>query len=638
MAKSRNVPDVFKENGIDIKYDDAFRTICEKIFIDLNTDRFVYFIDENYVMDTSKGWRWENLTPEYNKILELGLNQMKYESIETDFHRSYNNVLECLKKLSNRIIDELKSQGNADLRISWFERIQTGPAKHFDEAIQRLLFVNQIFWQTDHRLVGLGAWDSILWKYYKADIEAGLLTKDGAKELLCRIFRILHEHYEYKSNVLMGDTGQIFVLGKSDEAGNYLCNDLTYLFIEAAKEVNQPEPKCLLRVNKNTPRDLMKLSVETMATGIGSPLIANDDQIVKELIAFGIEKDDAYDYTTSACWEPLIGGKSVSPNNITPLNFLKGLDNLLKRERFEKLKSFDDFFNMYLRYLKRNIKAVKRVSDMPRFQYNPLLSVFIDGPFEKEKDVSQGGAKYFNTGITTVGLGNLINSLMIVKKFVYEEKTLSLNELKQAVCLNFVGFDDLKKKLSEERDNYGGDNPYVVDMVNKITACVSEEISDFHNYLGGKMKMGISGSAYMDAARNFGASIDGRCAGEPFRVHISNENNDAYTVIINFASSLEYGNARFNGNVIDLMASPSFVEENIEPLVDILQVGIEEGIFELQMNVISSDILIAARDNPELFPNLIVRVWGFSSYFKDLPVEYKELLITRALNNEKNIM
>lgn len=146
--------------------------------------------------------------------------------------------------------------------------------------------------------------------------------------------------------------------------------------------------------------------------------------------------------------------------------------------------------------------------------------------------------------------------------------------------------------------------------------------------------MGLSGSAYLDAARGFGASFDGRHKGDPFIVHISNEDSNGYTAIINFAAALKYSDSRFNGNVVDYMVSPDFINNNWEGFIDFLMASIRVGFFEMQMNVVSSKILIAAKNKPEDFPNLIVRVWGFSAYFKDLPEEYKDVIIERAKKRE----
>lgn len=638
ITENRTIPCEFIVDGIDKKYDETFALICQNIQIKLLEKRFVYFIDENYVMDTTKGYRYENLTPAYNKILLSGLQQLKYIEESNDFCVSYNLVLDNLILLSKRIVSELQQcDFDTAKQVEWFENLQDKPADSFEEAIQRMLFINQIFWQTDHRLTGLGAWDSLLESYYKKDTETGKLTRTDVLQIIKDIFKILHENYEYKSNVLMGDTGQIFVLGKSNISGDYICNDLTYLFIEAMKELMLPEPKCLLRVNKNTPRKLIELALQSIVTGIGAPLFANDDIVIPKLIEFGIEPQDAYEYTASACWEPLIGGKSTSLNNMTVLNYLKALDNLLKRENLDKIHNFDELVECYLGYLRRNLKAIKRVLSPLRFQYNPLLSVFTEGCFETKKDVSWGGAYYHHIGITSVAMGNLIDSLLNIKEFVFDNKCLTLYDIKQMLILNFEGNETLRERLQKKYSVFATDQEDIIDLVNRITACVSEELKDFRSYLGGKIKVGLSGSAYLDAAKKFGASFDGRKTGEPFTVHISNEDNHGFTEIINFAARLNYGNSRFNGNVVDLMVSPDFINNNWGKFVDFLILSIKNGFFELQMNVVSSASLIEARKNPDKFPNLIVRVWGFSAYFNDLPDEYKDLLIERLLRSEKKV-
>ncbi|MEH2950662.1 pyruvate formate lyase family protein [Sporofaciens sp. JLR.KK001] len=637
MILERKIPEDFKENGVEKGYDEEFGLICKNIRIQIPNRRFVYFIDSDYVMDTSKGTAYENLTPAYDKILHAGLRQMKYpaDEVTNSFCQSYNLVLENLTILADRIIKELEQcDYDTKRQREWFERLKDAPAENFEEAVQRMLFVNQVFWQTDHRLVGLGAWDFHLEDYYRKDILEGRLNQKGVLEILKEVYRILHEHYEYKSSLILGDTGQIFVLGRSDQEGNYIYNDLTYLFIEAMREVQQTEPKCLLRVNRHTPRKLLEIALESIATGIGAPLLANDDVVIPELINFGIDKQDACEYTTSACWEPLIGGKSSGNNNMTVLNYLKALDNLLKRERLDRIDSFEKLKYIYYIYLKRNIRAVKRVLDSRWFQYDPLLSVFMNDCYENKKDVSWGGARYHHIGITSVAMGNLVNSLLNIKEYVFDRKLYTLYDVKKCVLQDFEGNETLWKELKAKASRYGTDDKEVTVLVNEITSCVADELEDYRSCLGGKMKIGLSGAAYMDAARGFGASFDGRKAGDAFTVHISNEDNNGFTEIVNFASQMEYSAARFNGNVIDFMVSPDFIHSNWDKYVDFLMLSIKKGFFEMQMNVVSSKTLIEARRKPEQFPNLIVRVWGFSAYFKDLPEDYKDVLIERALNNE----
>lgn len=649
----RNTSEDFMIDGMLRPYAEVFDLICRNISLsDSDNGRFFYCIDTEYVMDTTRGYRYENMTPAYDKVLKYGLSELKYSGdlISSDkktydaglpgsdgdsFRRDYNSVIDSICLLIDRVVDYLRGKNGNDRRIHWFISMKDNKASGFEEGIQRMLFINQLFWQTDHRLVGLGAWDTHLWHLYENDISKGILTKEGTLTILEDLFCVLHENFKYKSNVLMGDTGQIFVLGRSTPDGDYLCNELTYLFIEAMKNVQQPDPKCLLRVNKNTPDDLLELSLDSISTGLGAPLLANDEVVIPCLTGFGIPAEDACEYTTSACWEPLIGGKSACNNNRTPLNYLRGLDNLFKREKLDEIKSFDQLVDKYLVYLGRNINAVKRVLVNHVFQNDILLSVFTYGCFESEKDVSQGGSIYGDLGITSVAMGNTIDSLYNIKKYVFDEKRLSLYDVKKVLALDYKGYDDLLEELRAEKSYYGSDDPDIIALTQRIMDHVSSELSDYEEITGEKIKVGLSGAAYMDSARGFGASFDGRHRSDPFTVHISNEDNESFTEIVNYASRLDYKNNQFNGNVIDFMVSPDFIINNKEKMVLFLKGAINAGFFEMQMNVVSSKTLIEAKKDPESFPNLIVRVWGFSAYFKDLPEEYKEVLIKRAIENER---
>ena len=125
-----------------------------------------------------------------------------------------------------------------------------------------------------------------------------------------------------------------------------------------------------------------------------------------------------------------------------------------------------------------------------------------------------------------------------------------------------------------------------------------------------------------------------RKSGEPYKVHISNETASSYTQVLNFASMMDYCGNRFNGNVVDIMVNPDFIMDNKEKFKYLLMGAINKGFFQMQANVVSSDILIDAKEHPDKHTGLIVRVWGFSAYFNDLPDSYKTVLINRALISE----
>ena len=136
-------------------------------------------------------------------------------------------------------------------------------------------------------------------------------------------------------------------------------------------------------------------------------------------------------------------------------------------------------------------------------------------------------------------------------------------------------------------------------------------------------------------ANNTSATFDGRKNGDPFLVHISSKNPKSITELISFAMKLDYKGNQLNGNVVDFIVTPKLLQNNKKKFMTLFRTAFGHGVFQLQMNVVDSKTLIAARQNPDLFPNLIVRVWGFSAYFNDLPEEYKNLLIERAMESEQ---
>lgn len=625
-------PDFYRVQRIG-SYNDVFEKICALIEIPRSEGRFLYFIDPRFLFDTTRGYRFENLTPGYERIIRYGLEELKYpdDSLNNKFTRDYNRTIDSLIHLADRIV----SKENDERRKEFFSRMKVGPAEGFEEALQRILFVNQMFWQMGHRLVGLGHLDQMLWSLYQSDVQNGEISRQKAEEIICDFLNTLHEYYWLKSNVLMGDTGQIIILGGMDEQGKEQSNELTELFIQAVEKLQLPDPKILLRVSRHTDRKLMQSALRCMQTGVGSPILANDDVIIPKLIDYGIAQEDAYQYGTSACWEPLIPGKSISPNNMAYLSYPRVMQAIFESCNLEEIRSFEQLMDLFYKQLHETIYGILQNISEYRLQYNPLLSLFTEGCYEKKKDVSAGGAVYSNYGITTVGLSNTVNALLNIKKWVYDTKQYSLMDVQSILDDDFKGNEKLQKELKDGNEKYGTDEDLIIALTNDILEHTTAETSDFCNYLGGKLKFGVSAPSYIDAARDFPATFDGRKKGDAFGVHISSERSEGYTGVINFAAALNYGENRFNGNVVDLMVSPHFIEQNFNKFTDFLITAIEVGFFELQMNVVSSRQLMDAREHPEHYPNLVVRVWGFSAYFNELPEEYKEVLIQRAIENER---
>ena len=620
------------------------RKIFNKAEIDISQeDMFVYNIDifktvhrNNRIID--------NVTIDYSRVLEQSIEDLKKNNEkmdEGDYKEGQRELLFGIEEYIDRECEQIKNSNrkNKEKTIAFLQNIRTKKAETFEESIQRILFFNQLLWQLGHGLNGLGRLDKILDEKYKFDMERNNLTRDEAKEMIKEMCKILHQKFWFKSNVLMGDTGQIIILGGKEPDGSYFCNELTYLFIEAMEELKLPDPKVFLRVTEKIPRDLMELSLKCIKTGIGCPLFSNDDVIIPKLINFGYEEKDAYNYVTAACWEPLMVGKAVEQNNIDSIVYIDPLSEMLEKEDVIELKTYDEFINKYKEYLENYLINFTKEINKITWEEAPLLSLLTDECNRKAKDVSIGGAKYNNYGFTSVSLGNTVNSIYNIKKYVYDEKKYTLQNINDIRKNNFEGNEEILDTLKKQPNRYGTDNQEIINLSNEITSFTAEILGSQTNRLGGKFKFGFSAPTYIIKAENAPASFDGRKRGEPYGVHISSDKPSvAYTELIQFASGLKYDGNRFNGNVIDFMITPSFIEDNFDKMVDFLLVSIKLGFFQMQMNVTSSDILIKAKANPKEYENLVVRVWGFSAYFNDLPESYKDLLIERALKNEgKNI-
>ena len=616
------------------------RKVFNKTKIEINEqDRFVYNIDIFKTIHRDNRMI-ENVTIDYSKVLNQSLqdmNKANEKMKDSDYKTSQKELLIGIEEYIDRECELIRKSNRKDKEktIKYLQNIKDKKAISFEESIQRILFFNQLLWQLGHGLNGLGRLDKILDKSYKYDKENNNLTREDAKEMLKEMSKILHQKFWFKSSVLMGDTGQIIILGGKEPDGSYFCNELTYLFIEVMEEIQLPDPKVFLRVSDKVPRDLMELSLRCIKTGIGCPLFSNDDVIIPKLIDFGYEKQDAYNYVTSACWEPLMVGNAIEQNNIDSIVYMDPLTEMLDNEDIEKLTTYEKFVKKYKEYLEKYIINFATEINKITWEEAPLLSLMTDECNKKLKDVAFGGAKYNNYGLTSVSLGNTVNSIYNVKKFVFDNKEITLKELNEIRKNNFEDNEEILNKLKQQPNRYGTENKEIIELSNEITKFVDKIFDKYQNKFGEKFKFGFSAPTYIIKSTSASASFDGRKNGEPFGVHISSDKPSvAYTELIQFASKLEYDNHRINGNVIDFMITPSFIEDNFDKMVDFLILSVTLGFFQMQMNVTSSDILIKAKANPKDYENLIVRVWGFSAYFNDLPESYKDLLIERALKNE----
>ena len=589
-----------------------------------------------YAVDVYKSWKIKtrqmaNCAIDYELLLQNGLKDL----LMTDsgaYAEENNCVAEIIRSFAGRMSREVgKSRLSNKKNIGkWLANLWESPAASLEEAMQRILLMNQMMWQTRHIQIGLGRVDLLLGDYVTEE-----MTDEYLDGLFSDFVQVLHNYYWLKSEEMPGDTGQIMILGGVDCQGNPVCNRVTYAVIRAVKKMQLPDPKVLLRVTEATPDSLWKLAVECLATGIGCPLISNDGRVIPELERFGYDTEDARGYVTSACWE-IIPKNSCEQNNIGEFDFSMPFDLLGRKEDLEALDTWDKFIWQFSVHLCGHVYYMVHLLDNIKWEKDPLMSFLTASCRESRTDISEGGGKYNNYGILSVGLSNAVNSLINIRKYVYREQRFTLRELYTMRGQNYAGHEDVLALLKNSRKYFGQDDPAedALGLSNWLILRVNEAVASYENCLGGKVKFGLSSPGYIIMGKNTSATFDGRLDYEPYSVHISADDNQNPTALLNFAARLNYGKAGFNGNVVDFTLNPQFVRDNMDKFVQLLKASAEMGVFQIQINVISGKTLMEARKAPEKYPNLIVRVWGFSAYFKDLPDEYKDYVVARALKNE----
>jgi formate C-acetyltransferase len=612
------------------------------VIINVDANRFfVYSVDFSKTIAV-RGNVLSNFTIDYGRIVNDAFNDIVEENVrgaEDQYASNAKVIAEAVHVLRDRTIVAIYESSLADTEkkrlVSYFHGMLERPAEHFAEGLQRILFFNQVLWQTRHRLNGFGCLDRVLGTLYEKDLSAGIITEDKAAMMVDEFLTSLSlpEYYEKKSDALVGDIGQIIVLGGLEPDGSYFCNEVTYLFLEAQAKLRKPDPKTFLRVSKNMPQGLLTVATECLKSATGSPLFSNDDVVIPALVGSGVPRRDACTYAVSACWEPLIPGKSLGQNNIEVFNYSKPFVAMLNKERLSGVTTFDSLVDLYKAYLGEAATEFFEGLDEFKWAEDPFVSLLTDGCAKNRCDVSRGGACYNNYGVTTVGMGNVIDSLYVIDQLVFHDG-LSLEEMNKARQNNFKNNEELYAHIKALPHRYAHDDPKVSDLVNELSNILDERARSYTNPLGGSVKFGLSSPAYIMLSRNAPADFSGRKNGSPYTVHISNDDT-VLTEVVNFASKLDYGGQRYNGNVIDQFIAPTLLDEHKAIFDQFMAGAIETGFYQLQFNVMDSNTLIDARAHPDKYPGLIVRVWGFSAYFNDLPDEYKDVLINRAMENEK---
>ncbi len=382
---------------------------------------------------------------------------------------------------------------------------------------------------------------------------------------------------------------------------------------------------------------------------MGYPLFVGDELNISGMLNDGYSLEDARNYCTSACWEPLVPGLSFDQNNVGSVVFLHALEAALNHGKsiadgsplgadfggIEDYATYDELKEA----VKKEISLLLRdkVEEINRFNFevSPFLSAVMSGCIESGKDISDGGCKYNNFGFLSASISNTADALAALRENVYEERRVAPADVIPILAGDFAGHPELHARLRHKAPKFGNDDDSVDLIVAELADHYADELARHRNRFGGSHRPGFgSASIYMEGSRDTSASFDGRRRGEFFASNFSpsiGAERSGPTAVIR--STLKVNLERiYNGTVLDVKLTPAIFsrKESVEKIVALVKTFFQRKGQQLQVNVLDTETLRDARAHPENYPDLIVRVWGFSAYFVELPPEYQDHLISRA--------
>ena len=503
-----------------------------------------------------------------------------------------------------------------------------------------------------------GRLDQNLYKYYRHDIDNNIITVDQAKELLMSFWVKFNNHPappKMGVTALESNTYTDFALinvGGVKPDGSDATNELTYLILDVIEEMRLLQPSSMVQISKKNPDRLVKRALKIVKTGFGQPSMFNTDALVQEMIRQGKDIVDARNGGCSGCVETGAFGTEAywltgyfNLTKILELTLNNGFDIRTKKQiglKTGELSQLDTFEKLMLAYNNQinhfaNIKLmgnniIERV--IAENITAPFLSLIVDDCISSGIDYNRGGARYNTSYIQGVGLGSVTDNLTALRYHVYENKTISLQELKQAIDNNFVNNYALRETLIFDTPKYGNDDDYADDQARAVFEMFFNAIDNKPSTRGGKYRINLlPTTCHVYFGSVIGAMPDGRLAGEPLSEGISpvqGADKCGPTAVLNSAAKLDH--IRTGGTLLNQKFTPAFFndESAYDKLTAVVRSYFRMDGHHIQFNVIDADTLRDAQKNPEKYKNLIVRVAGYSDYFNDLGTDLQNEIINRT--------
>ena len=563
-----------------------------------------------------------NLSPNYYDTIAVGLLK-KRETADEYGKRAIDNII----KLSDKYLEEAEKQGREDI-AEVLRQVPRYPARNYREALQFFRILHFALWLEGSYHNTVGRFDKYMYKYLEKDIKDGTLTRETALELTEDFFVSFNKDSDLYVGVQQGDNGQSMMLGGTDGKGNEVFNLLSELCLEASYNNKMIDPKINLRVCKNTPKEIYTKASHLTKAGLGFPQYSNDDVVIPALEKLGYAPEDAENYTVAACWEFIIPFVGADVANIGALSFAKAIDRAFHNKLLSS-DTYEEFFTAVKDEINAQCDEICKGLENLWFIPSPFMNVLMDCGI-------YNGGKYNNYGIHGTGIATAADSLYAIKKYVYDEKSVSKEDYIKAVDTDFAESPEFLHKLRYETPKLGNNIDEVDGIAVKLLDAFADSLDGRKNDKGGIFRAG-TGSAmyYLWHADEIGASPDGRRKGEPlgtnFSVSLFAPINGPVSVIGSMTKP--HFERAINGGPLTLEFHQSLFtdEESVEKVGMLVKAFIDKGGHQLQLNAVNLDKLKDAQKHPENYKQLVVRIWGWSAYFVELDKEYQDQVIARQV-------
>lgn len=568
-----------------------------------------------------------------------------------DFLAALRLVGEGFIDLSNRYAEALAAmardcadpgrRGELQTMARNCRRVPANPPGGFWEACQCVWF--SFFFLPD----APGRVDQYLYPCYQRDLERGAITPAAARELLSCLWLKYFESVGAASGV---SAHNHLTLGGVTPDGRDGANAVTGLCLDVTEELRIQRPQVGLRWHRGTPPEVLRRAVRVLRNGSGNPDFCSDEQIVPALTRIGVSIEDARDFSLSGCHEVIVTGKAQMGSVEGFVNMPKllrltlGLEPILQPDvDLARLSTPEALWDSLCATMDSVAEMAHR-SSLGRDQLaanqpggNLQASLVVRDCIEQCRGYTQGGARYNFCNWDVIGMANLADSLAVLQRLVFEERSLSLREFVALLASDWAGGESLRRRILSEGPHFGNDDPAVDALAGRLLEAFSEAMRRRTPFRGGQYILGTTAGGenmHIEFGRVTGATPDGRKAGTTLADSLGaaqGRDRQGVTALLHSVARLPH-RLLPTATTLNVKLSPEVIatDEGVAKVAALIDAHFRAGGQQLQFNLVNRAMLLEARQHPEAHPDLMVRVAGYCAPFTSLWTDLQDEIIARA--------